>query len=168
MTARLLILALGALAAYGGEATVIGTIQSVAANQIQVKTRTKVASVLVEEGTIVRGPSPLKAGNEVSIRCQPNGSGTLVAVKIWASVVAFSATVKHVDGDDIEVITSSQSGSQREEHKIVHVHPDTAFSTNRKDLTVGQSVRVVGLDVGDGAVDAARIAIYNTDMPARQ
>lgn len=166
MKARLLIFALGALAAYGEQATVIGTIDSVAGNEIRVKTRTRAVTLFVEDGTVVHGPSPLKAGNEVSIRCQPNFSGKLIAVKIWASVVAFSATVKHVDDDDIEVITSSNSDSHREEHKVVHIHPDTAFSTNRKDVAVGQYVRVVGLEVENGAVDAARITIYNTDMPA--
>jgi hypothetical protein len=71
-------------------------------------------------------------------------------LEIWANVIAFSATVKYIDGDDIEVMTSSSSDSHREEHKIVHLHPDTAFSTNRNDVTVGQYVRVVGLEVENG------------------
>ncbi len=91
-----------------------------------------------------------------------------MAVKIWANVITLSATVKYIDGDDIEVMTSSNSDSHREERKIVHLHPDTAFGTNRKDITVGQYVRIVGLEVENGTIDAARVSIYNTDTPAKR
>jgi len=170
----LLILALGSLTAFGQQSTVIGTIDRFVGGEIRVKTPTKTVTLFADDNTVVskgkiyRGSSPLKAGDEISARCEPNGSGKLVAVRIWASVVTFSATVRYIDRDDIEVITSSNSDSHREEHKVVHLYPDTAFSTNRKDVVVGQYIRVVGLDVENGAVDAARITIYNTDMPARR
>jgi hypothetical protein len=171
---RLLILALGSLAAFAQQSTVIGTIDKFVGNEIQVKTPSKVVTLLIGDGTVVskgktyQGSSPLKAGDEISARCERNGTGKLAAVRIWASVVTFSATVKYIDGDDIEVMTSSTSDSHREERKIVHLHPDTAFGTNRKDITVGQYVRVVGLDVENGAIDAARVTIYNTDTPAKR
>ena len=151
----LLLFALGSLAAFGQPATIIGTIDRLVGDEIRVKTHTKAVRVLTDARTIVSGPSPLKPGNEISVRCEANASGKLVAVKIWANVIAFSATVRYIDGDDIEVMTSSSSDSHREEHKIVHLHPDTAFSTNRNDVTVGQYLRVVGLEVENGGVDAA-------------
>jgi hypothetical protein len=163
-----LLFALGALAAYAEQITVIGTINKVTGNEIQVKTRTMAVTLFASDRTVVRGQSPLKAGSEISARCERTGAGKLVAVRIWANVVTFSATVTYIDRDDIEVITSANSDSHREEHKLVHLHPDTAFGTNRKDLTVGQHVRVVGLEVENGAVDAARITIYNTDMPSKR
>jgi hypothetical protein len=88
-----------------------------------------------------------------------------MATRIWASIVTFAATIQYVNGDDIEVITNPNLDSHREEHRIVHLYPDTAFGTGRKDVEVGQDIRVVGLDVGNGAVDAARIALYNTEGP---
>lgn len=174
MNPRLLILALGSFSAFGQQSTVIGTIEKFVGNEIRVKTPSKAVTLLADERTVVskgktyQGSSPLKAGDEISVRCERNGAGKLVAIKIWASVVTFSATVKYMDRDDIEVLTGSSSDSQREEHKIVHFHSDTAFGTNRKDITVGQYIRVVGLEVDNGAIDAARVTIYNTDTPARR
>jgi hypothetical protein len=107
----------------------------------------------------------LRAGDEISARCEANNSHKLAVLKIWAAVVEFAASIKYVDGDDIEVVTTPTSDSRREEHKIVHLYADTALSTNRKDIKAGQEVRVVGLDIGNGAIDAARIALYNTDLP---
>jgi len=171
MKSALLILTLGSLAAFGQQSTVIGTINRLAGSEISVKTPRASFTIYagdrteVVKGKIYRGFSPLKVGDEISARCEPNSSGKLVAVKIWANVITFSATVKYVNGDDIEVVTIPNSDYRREELRIVHLHPDTAFSTTRKDVTVEQSVRLVGLDVENGAVDAARIAVYNTDLP---
>ena len=69
-----------------------------------------------------------------------------------------------MERDEIEVLTSGA----REEHRIVRLLPETAFSTDRKDVTAGQYVRVSGIEVENGAIDAARITIYNTDLPARR
>jgi len=174
VTPRLLILTLGSFAAFGQQSTVIGTINKFVGNEIQVKTPSKVITLLADDRTVVskgktyQGSSPLKAGDDISARCERNGAGKLVAVKIWANVVTFSATIKYIDRDDIEVMTSSNSDTHREERKIVHLHSDTAFGTNRKDITLGQYVRVVGLEVDNGDIDAARVTIYNTDTPAKR
>lgn len=169
--ALLTIISFGSLPAFGQQSTVIGTINRLADNEISVKTPRASFTIYagdrteVVRGKIYRGFSPLKVGDEISVRCEPNSSGKLLAVKIWANVVTFSATVKHVDGDDIEVVTISSADYSREEHRIVHLHADTTFGTGRKDLSVGRDVRIVGLDVGNGAVDAARVALYNMDLP---
>jgi len=113
------------------------------------------------------GLSSLKVGDEVSVHCH-NPTGKPVAVKVFANVITFSATVRHVADDEIEVLTIPSADYAREEHRIVRLYPDTAFGTSRNDLTVGQNVRIVGLDVGDGVVDASRIAIYNMDIPVNK
>ena len=166
------IISLGTPAAFGQPSTVIGSIDRITASDITVKTPRGSFTIYAGNRTEVlkdktfRDFSPLKVGDEISARCEPNSSGKLVAIKLWANVVTFSATVKYIDGDDIEVLTIPNAEYSREEHRIVHLYPDTAFGTSRKDLSVGQRVQVVGLDVGDGAVDAARIALYNTYVPA--
>jgi hypothetical protein len=162
--AILSILACGSLAAAEEQFTIIGTVNKLAHKQISVKTPRGL--FLIATDTDDNSRTPLKVGDEISVRCKPDAAGKPVAVKIWANIVTFSAIVRYVDGDDIEVLTIPNADYPKEEHRVVHLQADTAFGTSRKDLTVGQRVRIVGLDVGDGAVDAARIAIYNTDMPA--
>jgi len=102
----------------------------------------------------------LKPGDEVSIRCSGIGTRKPTAVKIWANVVDFRAVVRYVNPVSIEVIARP-----RDERKIVAFYPRTAFSTSAKDLAAGQELRIVGLDLGDGNVDATRITIYNTGLP---
>ena len=70
--------------------------------------------------------SPLKVGDEISVRCEPNSSGKLVAIKLWANVVTFSATVRYVNEDEIEVLTIPTADYPREEHRIVRIHADPA------------------------------------------
>jgi len=110
-------------------------------------------------------PRLVTLGDEISVHCR-NPAGKPIAAKIWANVVTFSATVKYINGDEIEVVTIPNADYAKEEHRIVHLHAHTAFGTSRKDLSVGRDVRIVGLDIGNGEVDAARIALYNTDVPA--
>src|SRR6266566_8086710 len=164
-------LAFGSVAAAEEQFTIIGTVYKVTHNQISVKTPRGFFLIPADDQTEVvkektyRDLSPLKIGDEVSVHCK-NPIGKPIAAKIWATVVTFSATVRYVNDDEIEVLTIPTADYPREEHRIVRIHADTAFGTSRKDLSVEQRVQVVGLDVGDGAVDAARIALYNTYVPA--
>jgi hypothetical protein len=170
MKAALLVLTFGSLAAFPQECRVVGIINKLAATEMSVKTPRGPFTVYADDRTETmkdkpsRGLSILSLGDEVSVHCDAS-SGKRLAVKIWANVVTFAATIHSVNGDDIEVVTNANSDSRREERKIIHLYPDTALSTDRKNLMADQDVWVVGLDVGNGAVDAARIALYNTDLP---
>jgi hypothetical protein len=167
----LAILAFGSAAAE--ESTIIGTVLKVTGNSISVKTPRGGFLIPVDDRTetvkdkTYPGLSGLKVGDEVSVHCR-NPTGKPVAMKVFANVITFSATVRHVGDDEIEVLTIPNADYAREEHRLVRLHPDTAFGTSRKDITVGQDVRIVGLDVGNGAVDASRIAIYNMDVPVNK
>ena len=171
-TMKVVLLLLSIISAFGQPSTVIGTVNRIAGGEIAIKTPRGSLTIYAAKRTEVvkdktyHGFSPLEIGDEISARCEPNVSGKLVAVKVWANVLTFSGTVKHVNGDEIEVVTIPNADYPREEHRIVHLHADTAFGTNRNDVAVGQHVRIVGLDVGKGAVDASRVALYNTDIPA--
>jgi hypothetical protein len=106
----------------------------------------------------------LKPGEEVSIRCSGIGTRRPTATKIWANAVDFAAVVRYVNPNSIEVVTLPRASSAREERKVVALYPGTAFATSKEVLTVGQELRIVGIDVGDGNVDAIRVTIYNTDL----
>ena len=169
----ILSISLGSVAALAQPSTVIGSIDRITGSDITVKTPRNSFVIHADDRTetlkdrTYHGISPLKVGDEISARCEANGPGKLRAITIWAKLITFSATVKYLNGDAIEVLTIPNTDYGREEHKLVHLYPDTAFGTNRKYVTAGQNVRIVGLDVGNGAVDAARIALYNTDLPTK-
>ena len=165
-----LFVALGPLAGFAQQCHVIGTIDRITPSEIRVIASRGSFILSSNDRTetvkdkIYRGLNVLRAGDEISAECEAGSSGKLVAIKIWAKVVAFSATVKHITGDTVEVLTIANAEYPRHEHWTVRLHRDTAFGTRRSDIAEGQDIRVVGLDVGGGAVDAARITIYNTDL----
>jgi hypothetical protein len=155
------------------ESTIIGTIYNLARNQVSVKTARGSFMNPADDRTVTvkdksyPGLSSLNVGDEVSIRCQTS-TGKRIAVKVFANIITFSGTVRHVGDQEIEVLTIPNADYSREEHRLVHLYPDTVFGASRKELSVGQDVRVVGLDVGNGAVDASRVAIYNMDVPVKK
>src|SRR5262245_5832237 len=166
------IISFGSAAAFVQDSTVIGSIERVVANDITVKTPRGSFTIhadnrteIVEDKTY-HGLSALRVGDEISARCQPNASAKPRAVRISAKVLTLSAPVKRINGDEIEVVTIPNADYRREEHRLVHLYPDTAFGTARNHLALGEQLRVVGLDVGNGAVDASRVAVYNTDLPS--
>src|SRR5450432_3373564 len=106
----LAILAFGSVAAAEEQFAVIGTVSKVTGNSISVKTPRGVFLIPADAETEVvndktyRDLSPLKIGDEVSVHCK-HPLGKPIANKIFAKVITFSATVKHVNGDEIEVVT---------------------------------------------------------------
>src|SRR6266568_2728918 len=119
------------------ESTIVGTVSKITGNSITVKTPRGVFVIPADDKTEVvkdktyQDLSPLKIGDEVSVHCR-NPIRNSIAMKIFASVTTFSATVRYVDNDDIQVLTIPNADYPREEHRLVHLHADTAFGTSRK------------------------------------
>src|SRR6267142_156671 len=95
-------------AAAAEESTIIGTVLKVTRNSISVKTLRGGFLIPVDDKTEVvkdktyQDLSPLKVGDEVSVHCR-NPTGKPIAMKVFANVITFSATVRHVGDDEIEV-----------------------------------------------------------------
>ena len=85
MRVQLLILALAATVAYGQQVSVVGIIDWFAGNEIRVRNQKKTITVLIDDHTV--GASKLKHGDEISVRADLNGSGKLLASRIWSKVV---------------------------------------------------------------------------------
>src|SRR5437868_4832975 len=131
MKLALLLLTLGSLfAAVEEQFTFIGTVDKLGRNEISIKTPRGSFKIYADGKTeLVKDKSyhdlsPIKIGDEISVRCQPDASGKLIATRIWANAVSFAGTVKDVRGEEIEVITTTG-----EERKIVRLYPDTVFGT---------------------------------------
>src|SRR6266404_3193675 len=92
------------------ESTIIGTVLKLTRNSISVKTPRGGFMIPVDDKIEVvkdktyQDLSPLKVGDEVSVHCR-NPTGKPVAVKVFANVITFSATVRHVADNEIEILT---------------------------------------------------------------
>jgi hypothetical protein len=147
--------------------TLTGTIEKIGKNQLQIRNQGGLVTVQTDEKTTVRKTrashdlSLLAAGDEVRVTCY--GEGTLTAVNISARAT-LSGVVTESSSSHITVIPAS---TDRKAGTFVFLHPDTKFGTDRKYLTIGRRVHIVAWDVSDQVVDADRVAIYETDLPAR-
>ena len=99
----------------------------------------------------------------MALRYHQDDAGKLMLEKVWADVAEVSGVVSKVSGDCFDVRPNREGASR----PACFSH-DTEFSTSAKDLTAGQEVRVVGVDLKNGKIQAARVTIYNTDMPLDQ
>lgn len=179
MTLRLAIVGFLALSAFSQQSAlvaVIGSVKKVAGREIQVQAGSQSVTLYAGSKTVVwRGRpyhdlSPLRIGDEISARCERDASGKLMAADIWADMLKFSAVVTKVNPTSIEVLASVDEGAKSAGPRrslTVSFYPETLFSTRPRDLTVGAQIYVVGLSLGNGNIDAARITLYNTDLPAR-
>jgi len=152
--------------------TIIGTVQKIDKDQLQVKSSDGPVTFQVDEKTTVTKSkklhdlSLLAVGDE--IRVNYYGEGTLTAVNISAKVTLAGSIVEAVSSR-LTVVPDSTAGAAPEDRKSVTVYlgPATKYGTSRKHLTVGRRVHVVGWDVGDRVIDADKVAVYESDVPVR-
>ena len=154
-------------AAFGD--TLVGTVVSIDKNQLRVKSSAGEVQLQADEKTSVikakvsHDLSPLAVGDVVKVNFHGESPEPLVAVNIVAQVT-MSGVIKESAPLRLTVAPDAKTGGTS---RIVFLSPDTKYGTSKKDLTVGRKVQVTGWDVGDGAVDAEKVAIYNTDLPVR-
>ena len=173
-TAILPLLTLAALAQQPSPLAVVGTIEKIFGREIQVKSGQKSISLYADDRTTVSRDavyhdlSLLKSGDEVSVRYAGDGSGKLVALRIFAKVTTFRGVVKQVTPGRLLVGVSRSplsNSALNTPDRVVHTYPETVFGMGNRGASVGQHLEINGLDLGDGQVDAVRIAIFNTDLP---
>ena len=176
---KTLILPLVYLAAFAQQPspiTLIGTIQTVSGPEIRVRSRLKSITLYADDRTTVsrdsvsRDLSLLRPGDEISVRYAEDSSGKLIVSSICAKVTTFRGVVKQVtpggllvDMDRSLLLTQAPKATDR----VVHIYLETEFTPGHRRAAEGQQIEIFGLDLGNGEVDAVRIAIYNTDLPAK-
>ena len=154
--------------------TIIGTVDKIDQDQLQIKSQDGIVTLHVDERTTVRKGkilndlSALKVGDEVRTTCY--GEGALTAANISARVT-FSGVVAESTQVHIKVIpdsTNDVASTGKKTAVFVFIEPGARLGKNNNRLTVGQRVHVVGWDSGDGIVDADKVTILDTELPPRR
>lgn len=195
MALRLILPALSVLAAFAQQSTTTtfsGTVEKIVGNEVQIKTGKRTFSVYADEKTEVsvlrtihdterevetdHDLSRLQVGNEVMGTCD-FWSRRTVAISIWilphflfgrpGSILTFRAVVTKASPFVLEVlaIAGADSVSHPKENRVVFLDSSTVFNTSRRKVVVGETLEVVGWDLGNGYANARRITVYNTDLP---
>jgi hypothetical protein len=176
-TAILPLLYLAAFAQQPSPLTLIGTIEKVFGREIHVRSGQKSITLYADDRTTVSRDSIshdlslLNSGDEISVRYAGDGSGRLIVSRIWAKVTTFRGVVKQVGPDRLVVgigrgplATSALKVADR----VVRTYPETVFTPGSRGAATGQHIEITGLDLGNGEIDAVRIAVYNTDLPMQR
>ena len=83
---------------------------------------------------------------------------------IWAQRVSFRAKVHRKDPASFDIVAEPSDdprSAYRKGYRRVWLYPSTRFGINRKYLREGYEVSVVGVETGDGNVDALRVVILD-------
>jgi hypothetical protein len=114
---------------------------------------------ILQDGKTWHDLSVLHAGDQIGVhaRISPDAK-KLVATKLTTDRTSISGVIQEAASDAIVVETGSGL-------KHVHLSPQTIYAFTRA-LAEGQDIRIDGWDFGN-EIDAARIAVYNTDVPMR-
>ena len=155
---RVVLIVLLSAAAFGAELT--GRIEQTGGIAMRIRDRGQLVTIYVNKDSRVIG-GPLSAGDEIRVDFHQDGK-RMIADRIYASITV-SGTVTEMRDDEFWIETSRP----RRETRLIRIRRDTVFGSSRKDLAVDAEVLVVGWDMGDGSIDAARVAIYGTDTPVQ-
>ena len=158
---------------------VIGTVQSISGNEVNVRSGSRIIVVRTDDHTEVwKGKTShdlalIHVGDDFAGRCRADTSGKLLAELIELNVIAFFGVVTKVDGggDRFEMFTNPkadpQSGYEKKRLRVL-VDADTIFTASAKeDLKSGREVQMVGQDLKNGTVRATRLTVYEGNWPVR-
>ncbi len=165
----LLAAGLGNLSAQSPEGTVVATDRNI----IYVKTSFGPVTVRVESATrIWKGDDgvdvgSIDVGDEVSMRGITDVDGNFVPSEVWVNISSLDGVITSVHGDavDVRVIRNDDAN----ETKRIRLTPKTLSAQNRplrrQDLQPGRVVRVIGLALKDGMIQASRFIVYVNGRP---
>lgn len=117
-----------------------------------------------EDGASV---TSIRPGDEVAIRGRKSADGKVTAFEVWVNIVSLDGIIARVDGPviDVDVVRNDSA----KEIRRVRLTAKTQSSGNEpfkyEHLQVGRVVRVIGLALKDGTIQAFRIAVYVNGKP---
>jgi hypothetical protein len=156
---------------------VIGIVNWISGNTISVATDGKLVDVIADgrteiwKGRTFHDLSPIQVGDDFSSRCRADESGKLVAEAIWINIVNFFGLITDVDTGSFMILTNPNADPQSAYVKMslrILVDENTVFSESAKDdIKVGRDVQMVGLDLNNGTVRAAKLTVYENKRPVQ-
>jgi hypothetical protein len=140
----------------------VGTVQKIDKDQLQIKARDGPVTFRADEKTTV---AKHKKANNLSIlmvgdvvRVNYYGEGTFIAVNISAQVT-ISGTISQAATNHLTLSRDAAGDAASKGGVFVFFDPSTKLGVARDQLKAGRKVRVTGWDAGDGVVEAEKIAI---------
>lgn len=172
------VLASFAVLAQSQTASVVGTVQKVSGNMVYINTREGLLALSTDAQTEVwKGKefhdlSPVAPGDHIAARYRADASGGNPVVEaMWLNITSLYAVITRVTGTTFEVLTNPNADPQssyKMENKTVEVDANTTFVTSaQEDLKPGRNVQIVGLEIGNGEIQATRVTVYDGKTPVR-
>jgi len=109
----------------------------------------------------------IKPGDDLAMRGSMDSDGTFVPSEIWVNITALDGVIKKLDAPNVEIDVVRNDSIQQT--KTVRITGKTLSVKDsplkREQLQVGRHVRVIGLALEDGTIQASRITVYVGGRP---
>jgi hypothetical protein len=111
--------------------------------------------------------SAIRLGNDLVMRGERDSDGTFVPSEIWVNITALDGIVKRIEGSafTVEVVRNDSVPQVRTVKVTSKTVSGGEAPFKREQLQVGRLVRVIGLALEDGTVQASRITVYVKGRP---
>jgi len=153
--------------------TIIGTVQKIDMDQLQVKGPDGLIAFRIDDKSTV---AKLKRSHDLSllavgdeVRVNYYGEGTLTAVNISAKV-RISGTIAEKGVNHLTLLLdlpADGTSADRKASVFVFLNSTAKLGTSRSQLAVGRRIHVTGWAAGDAVVDADKVTFYDAESPLR-
>lgn len=157
--------------------SVVGAVERVSGNMIQVKTGAQPVALYTDahteiwKGQVFHDLKPVAVGDSIMARYRADASGKLVADAVWLNITNFWGVITRVADNEFNVLTNPNADPEsayKKENKAVEVDANTTFEASAEgDLKPGRNVQVVGLVLKNGEIEATRVIVYEGNRPVR-
>jgi hypothetical protein len=110
--------------------------------------------------------SAIQPGDELAMRGVRDADGTFVPSEMWANITALDGIIESVNGPDVEVqVIRNYSVSEKKHIRLTTKTLSSHDLLKREHVQVGRDIRVIGLALADGTIQASRVTVYVNGRP---
>ena len=111
--------------------------------------------------------SAIRPGDDLALRGVMDTDGTFVPSEVWVNITALDGMITKLDGSTATIdLVRNDSVRQK---KVVKITDKTLTDRDgpfkKEYLQVGRVVRVIGLALEDGTIQATRVTVYVNGKP---
>jgi len=113
------------------------------------------------------GLSAIRPQDEVAMRGVTDFSGAFIASEIWVNIVSLDGVIGAVNGDTVDIqVVRNDSISEVKHIRLTNKRLSSQTALLKKEnIQVGRRVRVIGLALEDGTIQASRFVVYVNRRP---
>jgi hypothetical protein len=108
----------------------------------------------------------IQPGDDLAMRGVRDADGTFVPSEMWANITSLDGIIESVNGPDVDVqVIRNDSVNEKKHIRLTTKTLPSHDLLKREHVQVGRHVRVIGLALADGTIQASRVRVYMNGRP---